>query len=140
MFVTAALVLALAGASPAPASPAPAASAMPSPMASAAMPSFTMQQTKIAVKAGAPFQIRLAVSSGTGYSWRSRGPLAPGLTLVGDFQTPRGKRMPGGPGQQVLVFRAADVGSYKLTLEYTRPWLRAAKPAKMQTFTITVHK
>lgn len=138
MLITAALVLALGGASPAPASPAP--SALPSPMASAAMPSFTMRQTMISVKAGTPFQIRLGVTSGNGYSWRSRGPLPPGLTLVGDFQTPRGKRMPGGPGQQLLVFRAADVGSFKLTLEYTRPWLRAAKPAKMHTFTITVRK
>lgn len=136
MFAPAVLVLALsAGASPA-AAPSP----LPSAMVNVKMPSFTAKDAHITVKAGTPFQIRLDVTSGNGYTWRAHGPLPPGLKLVGDFQTPRGKRIPGGPGQQVLVFRPADVGSLKLTLEYVRPWERGVKPAKLQTFTITVRK
>jgi inhibitor of cysteine peptidase len=109
-------------------------------MAKATMPTFSAKDANISVKAGAPFQIRLDVTSGNGYTWRASAPLPPGLTLLGDFQTPRGKRMPGGPGQQVLVFRAADVGSLKLSLQYVRPWEHGVKPAKTQTFAVTVHK
>jgi predicted secreted protein len=133
MFAAAALALVLS------ASPAPALSPLPAAMAKGAMPMFTARTSQISVKAGAPFQIRLDVTSGTGYTWAPQA-LPPGLTLLGNFQTPRGTRMPGGRGQQVLVFRAADVGSLKLTLRYSRPWERGAKPAKVQTFELTVHK
>lgn len=132
------LILALAGGA-VPAKPTPLPS-LPPAMMKMTMPSFTANDSAITVKAGAPFQIRLKVNSGTGYSWQPQGPLAPGLTLLGVFQTPRGKMMPGGPGDQVLVFRAADAGPLTLTMEYVRPWERDVKPAKIQSFKITVHK
>lgn len=109
-------------------------------MKTMAMPAFAQNDTSIAVKAGAPFQIRMNVTSGTGYSWQPQGPLPPGVTLLGVFQEPRGKMMPGGPGVEVLVFRAKDVGKTTLALEYVRPWERNAKPAKLRSFTVTVRK
>lgn len=130
------LVLALAGASAAKPTPLP---SVPPAMMKMAMPSFTAQDTGISVKTGAPFQIRLKVNSGTGYSWQPQGPLAPGLTLLGVFQTPRGKMMPGGAGDEVLVFRASGVGRLHLTMEYVRPWERGVKPAKLRSFLIAVH-
>jgi predicted secreted protein len=105
-----------------------------------AMPSFAANEYSIAGKVKQPFQIRLNVTSGTGYTWMPQGPLPPGITLLGVFQEPRGKLMPGGPGQEALVFRADDAGKVRLTLQYLRPWERGVKPAKVETFTISVHK
>jgi|SRR5579884_426331 len=121
----------------------PAATALPSlppAMTKMVMPSYAAKDSAISVKVKQPFQIRLNVASGTGYTWMPQGPIAPGITLLGVFQQPRGKLMPGGPGQEVLVFRADDAGKMELTLQYVRPWERGAKPAKIQTFTITARK
>ena len=113
---------------------------MPPAMVKLAMPSFMAKQTKINVKTDQPFQIRMNVTAGTGYSWQPQGPMPPGVTLVGVFQHPSSKMLPGGPGEEVLVFRAHDVGTEHLALEYVRPWEHATKPAKVAAFTITVHK
>jgi predicted secreted protein len=122
------------------AAPSPAPLPTPAPaLAKVQMPSFTAGQA-VSVKLNQPFQIRLKVTSGTGYSWQPQAPLPPGIGLLGVFQQPRGKMMPGGPGMENLVFRAVDPGKYTLTLGYLRPWERNVKPAKTQTFTVTVHK
>jgi predicted secreted protein len=105
-----------------------------------AMPSFSSKNLRIRVKAGQPFQLRMDVTTGTGYSWQPQGPIPPGVTLLGVFQRPSSKLQPGGPGQEVLVFRASNVGTVHLALEYVRPWERAVKPAKTANFTVTVHK
>lgn len=121
---------------------APAPTALPTlapAMTKTQMPSFTAGQA-VSVKVNQPFQLRVKVTSGTGYSWRPQGPMPPGIGLLGVFQQPRGKMMPGGPVMENLVFRAVDPGKYKLTLAYARPWERNVKPAKTQTFTITVQK
>ncbi len=104
------------------------------------MPTFTAKDSSIAIRTGRAFQVQLEVTSGTGYTWRPQGPLPPGLTLLGVFQQARGRLMPGGPGIEVLVFRAAGVGKFRLTLAYQRAWERGAKPAKVQTYTVTVHR
>lgn len=119
-------------------SPAPLPTLAPA-MVKVQMPSFTAGQA-VSVKVNQPFQIRLKVTSGTGYSWRPQAPLPPGIGLLGVFQQPRGKLMPGGPGMENLVFRGLDPGKYTLTLTYVRPWERNAKPAKTQNFTVTVRK
>jgi predicted secreted protein len=105
-----------------------------------AMPSFSAKDLRIRVKAGQPFQVRMNVTSGTGYSWQPQGPMPPGVVLLGVFQRPSSKTLPGGPGQEVLVFRASDVGMVHLALEYVRPWEHPVKPAKSALFTVTVHK
>lgn len=137
MILLSTLVLAAA------ASAAPAPTALPTlapAMIKLAMPSFTAKQTKISVKTDQPFQIRMNVTSGTGYSWQPQGPMPPGVTLLGVFQRPSSKMMPGGPGEEVLVFRAHDVGTEHLIIGYLRPWEHNAKPAKVAAFTVTVHK
>lgn len=106
----------------------------------AQMPSYTATQSAISSKLNQPFQIQMHVTSGTGYSWQPMGPLPPGVTLLGVFQQPHGKMMPGGPGTEVLVFRGTSAGSYKLQLEYLRPWEHNAKPAKVQQFNVTIHR
>ncbi len=117
------------------------ATASPSPAyATTAMPSFSTAQSRFSVRASSPFQIRMHVNSGTGYTWRPQGPLPPGFALLSVFQQPRGKVMPGGPGMQVLVFRASDVGTFRLNLEYVRAWERNAKAAKVQSFSVGVHR
>jgi predicted secreted protein len=134
----AALALTLAAATPGPA--ATALPSLPPAMMKLAMPSYSAGSSSIAVKIDQPFQIRLDVTSGTGYTWMPQGPLPFGITLLGVFQQPRGKMMPGGPGQEVLVFRGGDAGKARLTLGYVRPWERGVKPAKLRTFTIAVHR
>jgi predicted secreted protein len=109
-------------------------------MLNAAMPSFTATQTQIRVKVDQPFQVRLNVTSGTGYSWQPQGPLPPGIVLVGVFQHPSAKVLPGGPGQEILVFRARDVGKERLVLQYVRPWEHPMKPGKTAAFAVTVQK
>jgi predicted secreted protein len=96
--------------------------------------------SSIIVKVDQPFQIWLNVTAGTGYSWRPQTPMPSGLTLLRVFNEPRAKSIPGGPSQEVLVFRANVAGKTHLRLEYVRPWERNVKPAKLQTYTITVHE
>lgn len=136
MLCLSALILAVATASP-KATPLP---TLAPAMAKVAMPSYTAKQMKIRAKVNQPFQLRMDVTSGTGYSWQPQGPLPPGVTLLGVFQRPSSKMLPGGPGQEVLVFRAHDVGVVHLALEYVRPWERNTKPAKIAIFTLTVYK
>jgi predicted secreted protein len=105
-----------------------------------AMPTYAAAQSHISIKLNQPFQIHMHVTSGTGYTWQPLGPIPPGITLLGVFQQPRGKMMPGGPGTEVLVFRGTAPGKYALTLGYLRPWEKNVKPAKTQNFTVTVHR
>jgi predicted secreted protein len=117
--------------------------AMPTPppaIMQTKMPTYAATQSRISVKLNQPFQIDMRVTSGTGYTWQPTGPIPPGLTLLGVFQQPHGKMMPGGPGTEVLVFRGTSPGKYTLALGYLRPWEKNVKPAKTQTFTVTVHR
>ena len=138
MLLVSALIFANATSSAAP-KPTPLPTLAPA-LVKAAMPSFSAKTLKIRVKAGQPFQVRMDVTSGTGYSWQPAGPVPPGVTLLGVFQRPSSKMLPGGPGQEVLVFRARDVGTVHLALEYVRPWEHPVKPAKTAIFTLTVYK
>jgi predicted secreted protein len=131
------LAVALASASRTAPTPLP---SLPPGIAKLAMPTFTAKDASIVVRVNQPFQIRLKVNSGTGYTWRPQAPIPPGLTLLGVFQEARGKIMPGGPGQEVLVFRASDVGKVHLALEYVRPWERSPQPAKVQAYTLSIHR
>ncbi len=131
------LVLALASAAPSAPTPLPTLSPA---MVKMTMPSFSAADTSISVPANQPFQIRLNVTSGTGYSWRPQGQLPAGLTLIGTSQAPREKSLPGAPAQQILVFRAASPAKVHVTLEYVRPWEHGVKPAKLQNYSIMVHK
>ncbi len=131
-----ALILALATGQAAPT----ALPSLPPTMMRVAMPTFAGAQSAIAVKANQPFQIHLRVTAGTGYTWRPQGPLPPGVTLLGVFQQARGKMMPGGPGEEVLVFRATDVGKMRLNLAYVRAWERGVKPSKTRSFALTVRR
>jgi predicted secreted protein len=137
MLVISALVFA-AAVSAAP-KPTPLPTLAPS-MQRVAMPSFTAKQTQIRVKPDQPFQIRLNVTSGTGYTWQPQPPIPPGITLAGVFTHPSSKMLAGGPGEEVLVFRAHDVGTEHLVLVYVRPWERGVKPAKIASFSVTVRK
>ena len=98
------LIAALASAAP---SPTPLPTLAPA-MMKLAMPSFGPSTPAIAVKVNQPFQIRMKASAGTGYSWRPRGPLPPNLALLGAFEQPNGKAMPGAAGTQTLVFRGSS--------------------------------
>ncbi|HET9097220.1 MAG TPA: protease inhibitor I42 family protein [Candidatus Baltobacteraceae bacterium] len=137
MLVLPALVLAAAAATAAPA-PKPLPTLAPA-LVKLAMPSYTAKQTAIRVKVNQPFQLRLSVTSGTGYTWQPQGPLPPGVTLLGVFSRASSKMVPGGPGEEVLVFRAHDVGTVHLVMEYVRPWEHRTKPAKLAAFSVTVH-
>jgi predicted secreted protein len=105
-----------------------------------AMPAYAATQSRISAKLNEPFQIRMQVTSGTGYTWQPDGPIPPGIALLGAFQEPHGKMMPGGPGNEVLVFRGTSPGKITLTLGYLRPWEKNVKPVKTQIFTVTVHR
>lgn len=104
------------------------------------MPSYTLNRTKVHVKAGQPFELRLPVNTGTGYSWQPQGPLPPGLALLGTFQQRSSVLKPGAPGEEVLVFRALSVGKVHLVVQYVRPWESNVKPAQVRTFDVTVHE
>ncbi|HZZ65676.1 MAG TPA: protease inhibitor I42 family protein [Candidatus Baltobacteraceae bacterium] len=104
----------------------------------AAMPTFNERNSWFTAHAGAPFQIRMTVTSGTGYTWEPVGPLPPGVTLLGVFAAAQARSMPGSPSREVLVFRAANAGTAHLKLAYVRPWERSTPPAKTAAFTIRV--
>ncbi len=136
MPLIAAIVLAVASAAPKP-------TALPTlapALVKVVMPSFTVKDTAINVKVNEPFQVRLEVASGTGYTWQPQPPLDPGISVVGMFSRPSSKMMPGGPSEEVIVFRAADVGTERLVLQCIRPWDHPVKPARTAAFTISVHK
>jgi predicted secreted protein len=134
MLIIPAFVLALA-------TPKPTALASLSPaLVKTAMPSYTQNQRAIHVKAGEPFQIRMNVTSGTGYTWQPQAPIPPGLTLLGVFQRSNSKMLAGAAGEEVLVFRGSDAGTKHLVLQYVRPWEHNVKPAKTASFSVTVRK
>lgn len=105
-----------------------------------AMPTYAASQSAISVKLNQPFQIRMHVNSGTGYTWQPQGPLPAGIALIGVYQQPHGKIMPGVAGTEVFVFRGTAATQSALTLEYVRPWEKNVKPAKVQNFTVTIHR
>lgn len=134
MLMIPALVLAAAASKPTPLP------SLPPALVKAAMPSYTEKQPSIHVKAGQPFQIRMNVTSGTGYTWQPQAPIPPGITLLGVFQRSSSKMLAGGAGEEVLVFHANDAGTEHLVLQYVRPWERNVKPAKTASFSVTVRK
>jgi predicted secreted protein len=85
--------------------------------------------------------VKLASNMTTGYSWRTAGKLnGKVLKLVGStYAVPETtKPVVGRGGTETWTFQALAKGSAKVTLEYVRPWEKGTKPARSQTFSVTV--
>lgn len=93
----------------------------------------------IAAPAGSDITITLPSNPGTGYSWRiANKPTAGVVKHVGNVFNPPEKPMPGRPGTETWTFKAVGKGTSTIAMEYIRPFETNAKPAKTQSFSVTV--
>lgn len=101
---------------------------------------FTDSSTPIDVTAGEEFSIVLDSNPTTGYSWRLAG--KPDESIVqlvrAKFQPPE-TQLKGGGGTRLYTFRAAVPGETTISLEYVRPWEKKRRPARKESFAVTVH-
>ena len=84
------------------------------------------------------FEIRLAATPTTGYTWQVVN-APPQIQALGNsyVQPTQGQPVAGGSGVQVFRFRALQAGSYTLTFELKRPW--ESQPQQSRTVQVQVH-
>lgn len=101
---------------------------------------FDQQSGTATVKSGQYFVLALPANRTTGYSWGSASFDKPGVaTLVGSTYHTQGSMRPGAGGTQLFLLKAAAPGTATLTVQYSRPWEKNAKPARTATLKITVN-
>lgn len=100
---------------------------------------FDQQSGTAAVKTGQYFVLALPANRTTGYGWGSAQFDRPGVAaLVGTTYHSRAMR-PGAGGMQLLLLKAVAPGTATLTVQYSRPWEKNAKPLRTATLKITVN-
>jgi inhibitor of cysteine peptidase len=93
----------------------------------------------VKLQSGEGLSISLAITTGTGYSWRvahvDRKVLRPGgaPTLVKNAYP-----MPGATATQVFRFMVTGLGTTQLELDYVRPWEKGVAPARIFRLDVTV--
>ncbi|MCL5104966.1 MAG: protease inhibitor I42 family protein [Armatimonadetes bacterium] len=93
----------------------------------------------IAAEAGSRFTIKLEANHTTGYRWQLTGtPYAKVVKLVGSTYNESASGLAGRGGTEVWTFNAIGKGTATITLNYTRPWEKNVKPAKVQRFEVAV--
>lgn len=101
---------------------------------------FDQQSGTATVKSGQYFVLALPANRTTGYSWVSASFDKPGVaSVVGTTYHAQGAMRPGAGGTQLFLLRAAATGTATLTVQYSRPWEKNAKPARTATLKITVN-
>jgi predicted secreted protein len=97
-------------------------------------PMYTEDDTDITVKQEHAFVISLPASPSTGYEWNAVS--TPAVQQMTTEQVPGGSQ-PGAQGTQNITFRAGDLGTSTLTLNYARSFEPGVAPAKTVSFQLT---
>lgn len=89
--------------------------------------------TRVKLKLGETFTLRLEENPSTGYRWRLEADGAPALELDGDQYEAPPRATVGGPGHHQWRFRAVAAGSAAVQLSYRRSF-----GARARAFTVAV--
>ena len=93
----------------------------------------------VVVPAGSQFVINLPSNQTTGYKWTMAGKgNARVVQMVSNVYNEPSNPMPGKGGSESWTFKAVAKGKVTFVLNYARPWEKNVRPAKSQTFNITV--
>lgn len=100
-------------------------------------PDKTTEKAKVKLATGDILELKLEMTSGTGYSWAVGKNAKDMLPQQGEaiFEKPKTPR-PGAKQLQVFRFKATSRGTSELELVYRRPFEKDKPPAK--TFALTV--
>src|SRR5690349_7110616 len=90
---------------------------------------------EIVAKRNEEFEISLSEARTAGYQWITAEKGEPILEQLSETAIPNSGTV-GGSGHHIWRFRAASTGEVRLIFEYSRPWEKAAKPAR--TFTLKI--
>jgi inhibitor of cysteine peptidase len=90
----------------------------------------------VAMQKGTQFSLALRQNITTGYSWQVVSHGEPAVEQVGEGAFAPDTSLHGAGGTVTFHFRAVAVGRGELSLVYTRPWEKDAKPA--DTFAVTI--
>ena len=102
-------------------------------------PMSASQPIPVVVGVKGRFSVTLAANHTTGYSWRLAKPLdATILKNTSSIYNEPKSDLVGAPGTEVWTFEPVGKGATTMVMEYVRPWEKDAKPAKTQTFQVTV--
>jgi predicted secreted protein len=83
------------------------------------------------------FEVSLSETRTAGYHWVITEKGEPILELLSEKTIPNAGAV-GGSGHHIWSFRAASRGETRLTFEYSRPWEKSPKPARIFTLKIRV--
>ncbi len=98
----------------------------------------SVDKNSLTAEKGATLTIRLEGNPSTGYGWEAS-EISPNLTLIEKrFEDTRtDPQLVGAPGIFVFTFKALEVGTGSVRLDYLRPWEKTA-PIKSETYRIRV--
>jgi inhibitor of cysteine peptidase len=96
--------------------------------------------SKLNLKAGDSFIIRLESNPTTGYSWSLAEPLSEILQKVSNVYEPykTDRNVVGSGGTEVWTFKAVSKGNVTLIFQYARAWEKDVPPIKKEIYQITV--
>jgi len=95
----------------------------------------------IEATAGKEFTISLKSNRSCGYCWQLAKPLDETIVMLvkNDYQSPPQEfRRIGGPGTEVLTFKALKSGKTTIELEHVQPWQKDKAPATPTSFSVVV--
>ncbi len=81
-----------------------------------------MPPDTVTARVGEEVTIRLPAAPAAGYGWEIDPPPAAVTLVRSGADAAPGTQPPGGPAEQVFVFRASARGKHVLTFRYKRPW------------------
>ena len=102
---------------------------------------YTISNTSINASAGDEFIIELESNQTTGFQWGLAGSLDPSVVKKVSSKyvpapNPGGKM--GAGGKELWTFKAVRNGTATISMTYTQPFDKGARPAETATFTVTV--
>lgn len=93
----------------------------------------------IKVNAGQKFTICLESNPTTGYEWEIARPLESNIVMfVYSSYKPGRRKLLGGAGRELWVFKAVGKGKTEVCFRYVRPWEKDVPPIDKKVFRVSV--
>lgn len=104
-------------------------------------PEYDDADYPVEVYVGEELVISMEANPSTGYHWELAGPLDESILVLVDVdhQRPVENRV-GAPGHTQFTILAVGPGTTDVVFNYLRPWEDDVPPARVVTFTVTVHE
>jgi inhibitor of cysteine peptidase len=94
----------------------------------------------VCLTVGQTVAVALPSNPSTGYLWQVKADTLGGLKQLGDriYLADSGNSTVGSGGTDLFRFQAASAGTFKVELDYLKPWETSTPPAKTWTATFVV--